>query len=79
MVMPKTSIEVRAHENFLRRSWEFLGILPKLPNLPLPNLTVRYLLIFDTLVIELSAHKCVTRIEQEYYKQSLVLSTLASV
>ena len=56
MVMPKTSIEVRAHENFLRRSWEFLGILPKLPNLPLPNLTVRYLLIFDTLVIELNAH-----------------------
>ena len=58
MVMPKTSIEVRAHENFLRRSWEFVGILPTLPNLPLPNLTVRYLLSFNTLVIQLSVHKC---------------------
>ena len=35
------TLEVRAHENFLRRSWEFVGILPTLPNrIPLPNHTV---------------------------------------
>ena len=57
MVMPKTSIDIGAHENFLRRSLEFRGILPKLPNIPLPKVTVIYLLIFDALHLS-SEHFC---------------------